>query len=214
MDSGRDLTLVEAAYLASACLVQESSKPKVARSRENILLDAALHFDPDKGSVSVRAVRVAVDEGIIKTWARDGVVVDENAVVYVAIVKLLTEVGELTPHAKNLLYEGIRRMAATVTLAPRLNFDSGAFAEECKLLLGLYRKRLTEWVVEDPELMGGLPCIRGTRIPVYTVLGRIEEGESFEEIAKDFSHVSRGALEAALVYARTHPRRGRPRRYR
>lgn len=29
----------------------------------------------------------------------------------------------------------------------------------------------------DPEVMGGVPCIRGTRIPVVTILGLVQSGE-------------------------------------
>ncbi|MBI2372376.1 MAG: DUF433 domain-containing protein [Deltaproteobacteria bacterium] len=56
------------------------------------------------------------------------------------------------------------------------------------------------------------PCVRGARVPVYTILGRLEEGEPFDEIVADY--VPRAALEAAVAYARTHPRRGRPKQFR
>lgn len=62
------------------------------------------------------------------------------------------------------------------------------------------------YVTLDLEIMGGLPVISGTRIPVHSILGRIDEGETLDEIAADFDHVSREALDAALAYARAHPR--------
>lgn len=37
--------------------------------------------------------------------------------------------------------------------------------------------------------MGGLPCIRGLRIPVSTVLGQLAAGRAHEEILADFAHL-------------------------
>jgi len=38
----------------------------------------------------------------------------------------------------------------------------------------------------NPEICGGKPCIRGTRIPVYMILELLEQGYSFEKITTDF----------------------------
>ena len=37
-------------------------------------------------------------------------------------------------------------------------------------------------ITVKPDQMGGVPCIRGLRIPVATVIGMIAEGMSQEEI--------------------------------
>lgn len=65
-------------------------------------------------------------------------------------------------------------------------------------------------IVTDEKIMGGTPVIRGTRMTVYSVLGRIEHGETIEDILADNPDLSREALEAAVTYARTHPLMGRP----
>ena len=38
----------------------------------------------------------------------------------------------------------------------------------------------------DPEKMGGVPCIRGLRIPVATVVAMLAERMTYEEILDDY----------------------------
>jgi uncharacterized protein (DUF433 family) len=45
---------------------------------------------------------------------------------------------------------------------------------------------------------------------VYSVLGRIEHGETIGDVLADNPDVKREAIEAAITYARTHPLMGRP----
>ena len=50
-------------------------------------------------------------------------------------------------------------------------------------------------------------CIRDR---VYSVLGRVDHGDTVEELLEDNPDLSREAIEAALTYARSHPFIGRP----
>lgn len=68
------------------------------------------------------------------------------------------------------------------------------------------------FVTTDPEVRAGEPVIRGTRIPVHMVGDLAEQGASREELLEDYPALTPGALDAALLYARMYPRRGRPRR--
>jgi uncharacterized protein (DUF433 family) len=45
---------------------------------------------------------------------------------------------------------------------------------------------------------------------VYSVLDRVEHGDTVEDILSDNPHLSHDAIEAAITYARTHPFIGRP----
>jgi uncharacterized protein (DUF433 family) len=58
----------------------------------------------------------------------------------------------------------------------------------------------------NPDIMGGTPVIRGTRVPVYTVLRFIERGRSIEQILDELPYLSREGIEAAVTYARAHLR--------
>jgi uncharacterized protein (DUF433 family) len=73
-----------------------------------------------------------------------------------------------------------------------------------------YRATCDTSIVIDETIKGGTPVIRGTRITVYSVLGRVEHGETIEDILKDNPDLSREAIEIAITYARTHPLTERP----
>jgi len=45
---------------------------------------------------------------------------------------------------------------------------------------------------------------------VYSVLGRIDHGDTVADILADNPDLSRKAIEAAIIYARAHPLMGRP----
>ncbi|MST34511.1 DUF433 domain-containing protein [Acidimicrobiaceae bacterium USS-CC1] len=49
--------------------------------------------------------------------------------------------------------------------------------------------------------MGGVPCIRGTRIPVATVVGMVAEGMTTAEILQEFPQLSDADIVEALRYA-------------
>ncbi len=52
----------------------------------------------------------------------------------------------------------------------------------------------------DPELMGGTPVFRGTRVPIQTLIDHIEGGDSIEVFLDDFPTVSR---EQAIAFLKT-----------
>lgn len=49
--------------------------------------------------------------------------------------------------------------------------------------------------------MSGVPCIRGLRIPVATVVGMVADGMSEEEILKAFPDLEKEDIREALQYA-------------
>ena len=53
----------------------------------------------------------------------------------------------------------------------------------------------------DHTIMGGVPCVRGTRIPVATVVGMIAEGMTFDEIISDFPQLAVDDIQDSLRFA-------------
>ncbi len=49
--------------------------------------------------------------------------------------------------------------------------------------------------------MGGVPCIRGMRIPVATVIGMVADGMTEPEILRDFPDLELEDIREALRYA-------------
>ena len=58
-------------------------------------------------------------------------------------------------------------------------------------------------IVSNPNILGGKPCVKGTRIPVYMVLELVEAGVSFDEICtKFYPQLSMADIKACIAYAR------------
>lgn len=58
-----------------------------------------------------------------------------------------------------------------------------------------------ERITIDPAKMGGVPCIRGLRIPVATVVDMVAAGMTSDEILADFPDLEREDIAEALRYA-------------
>jgi uncharacterized protein (DUF433 family) len=58
-----------------------------------------------------------------------------------------------------------------------------------------------ERITVNPAQMGGVPCIRGLRIPVATVVGMVADGMSEAEILGAYPDLARDDIREALRYA-------------
>jgi uncharacterized protein (DUF433 family) len=58
-----------------------------------------------------------------------------------------------------------------------------------------------ERINADQKTMAGVPCIRGTRIPVATVVGMIAEGMTSVEIIADFPQLTPDDIRQVLLFA-------------
>ena len=67
-------------------------------------------------------------------------------------------------------------------------------------------KKFTRITV-DPNQMGGLPCIRGLRIPVATIIEMVGHGISETRILEAYPDLEREDIREALQYAATVARR-------
>jgi uncharacterized protein (DUF433 family) len=56
-------------------------------------------------------------------------------------------------------------------------------------------------IVTDPAQMGGVPCIRGLRIPVATVVDMIADGMGEAEILNAYPDLTSADISEALHYA-------------
>ena len=58
-------------------------------------------------------------------------------------------------------------------------------------------------IIKDPEILGGTPVFRGTRVPFQTLLDYLEGGETLDEFLDDFPTVTRETAIAALELAKS-----------
>ena len=53
-------------------------------------------------------------------------------------------------------------------------------------------------IVKDPQILGGEPVFRNTRVPVQALIDYLEGGESLDEFLLDFPTVTRDAAITSL----------------
>ncbi|HKV82106.1 MAG TPA: DUF433 domain-containing protein [Candidatus Sulfotelmatobacter sp.] len=58
-------------------------------------------------------------------------------------------------------------------------------------------------IIRDPEVLGGTPVFRGTRVPFQALLDYLEGGQTLSEFLDDFPTVTRDAAVSALEHAKS-----------
>jgi uncharacterized protein (DUF433 family) len=58
-------------------------------------------------------------------------------------------------------------------------------------------------VIRDPQILGGTPVFRGTRVPFQALLDYLEGGQTLDEFLDDFPTVTRDAAVSALELAKS-----------
>jgi uncharacterized protein (DUF433 family) len=165
-------------------------------------------------------VEKAIEERVlpVRTPKRRGAngrrLLPTHAVAFATVVSKLDL--KLTGAHKRRLYGKLAALKpaqlrnARIELAPAVEIDVGRLVGDVLDRAERYRAARDASIQIDEEVMGGTPVIRGTRMTVYSILGRIEHGETVADILADNRDLKREAVEAAITYARTHPLVGRP----
>jgi uncharacterized protein (DUF433 family) len=60
---------------------------------------------------------------------------------------------------------------------------------------------LRDFIVTDPEILGGEPVFRGTRVPVVSLFEHLESDCPLDEFLENFPSVSRAAAVAVIMGA-------------
>jgi uncharacterized protein (DUF433 family) len=56
-------------------------------------------------------------------------------------------------------------------------------------------------IISHPDLRGGEPCIKGTRIPVSMIVANVEQGLTRQDIIREYPQLRDEDITAALMYA-------------
>lgn len=56
-------------------------------------------------------------------------------------------------------------------------------------------------IASNIEILGGKPCIKGTRISVQVILEWLGSGASIDDICNKYQHLSTEAVQQAISYA-------------
>lgn len=58
-----------------------------------------------------------------------------------------------------------------------------------------------EYITTDPEILGGKPIVRGTRLAVDFLLGLFAAGWSADQVLTSYPQISQDSLRAVFAYA-------------
>jgi len=72
-------------------------------------------------------------------------------------------------------------------------------------------RRARQLVISDPEIMGGEPVFRGTRIPVHLIATLLGQGSAEAELLEGYPRLTGEMVRLSPIYAAAYPLRGRPR---
>jgi uncharacterized protein (DUF433 family) len=56
-------------------------------------------------------------------------------------------------------------------------------------------------ITQQPDVMGGKPCVRGMRVTVGMIVGQIGAGHGIDELMADYPYLEREDILQALRYA-------------
>lgn len=60
---------------------------------------------------------------------------------------------------------------------------------------------MTDRIIIDPKILAGKPIIKGTRISVEFVLDLLASGMTSDQILREYPHLRKEDIRAALEYA-------------
>jgi uncharacterized protein (DUF433 family) len=180
-------------------------------SRANLLTRReAAHI----AGLSVRALDKAVEEQIVRPSRRAGQAL--LPVEDVAVVALLREIPISLPVAtKQRIRSWLRALDPAMVgsefeLSAALRVSYTQSVADVVDRLNEYVRLRETYIARDPDVMGGEPVIRGSRVPVRSLARQIELGEDPDVLREDYPHIPAEASEAAALWAAANPRRGRP----
>lgn len=168
--------------------------------------------------VPVRSVNKAVEDKIVVRIKRKGsnrFALPLHAVPYMAVVDRLGI--PLTLEKKRKLIKTfkdrrIMEMTSTpVEIAPSVSVDVARLVgPDLGKKAEAYALTKERSIERNPDILGGTPVIKGTRLSVYALLGRVDDGDTVEAILEDYPDLDGDVVETAIMFARTHPMVGRP----
>ena len=55
-----------------------------------------------------------------------------------------------------------------------------------------------KYITSDPDILGGTPVIKGTRVPIGRILFLLKDGYTLEAIHEDYPHIDIPTLSSAI----------------
>jgi uncharacterized protein (DUF433 family) len=168
------------------------------------------------------AVEKAIEEGIIeirqgpapKGSSRRRRLLPSRSVYYVAFLRKCDL--HFSREHKRRLWDCLTKTrpdhlrTARWQISPGVHITPGELLGPIHARIHRYARARDRWIEINRDIKGGTPVIRGTRVSVYSVAGRVRHGDTIKDILDDNPDLVPDAIEAALTYARANPLVGRP----
>jgi uncharacterized protein (DUF433 family) len=176
-------------------------------------------FTPAEAAVlsrrTAKAVNNAIDKRTVEPHSTSGGgqrvrLLDRSAIVYLWLEGRLAR--DTTPEFRRRLFAAIASAPARRIIsigALRLDLSEPRREVDQRLKDLRQAKRI---VVSDPEVLGGTPVFRRTRIPVHHIADLLRQGDTPEALQKSYPRLTDEMIRLAPIYAAAHPARGRPRK--
>ena len=58
-----------------------------------------------------------------------------------------------------------------------------------------------QFIESSPEILGGKPCVKGTRVSVEIILEWLASGASVDDITTKYPHIPKEGIKEAILYA-------------
>ncbi|MGA2128184.1 MAG: DUF433 domain-containing protein [Xanthobacteraceae bacterium] len=168
------------------------------------------------------AIEKAIEDGIVEVrkapapmaGARPRRLLSAEGIYYVAFLKLC-DLHFSKAHRQRLWSwfketPPERLLTARWHLSPGIDIRPGELLAAVRDRVTWYARARDRWIEQNPGIKGGTPVVKGTRVSVYSIRGRIDHGDTVEDVLEDNPDLPRDAIEAALAYARANPLIGRP----
>ena len=173
-------------------------------------------FTPTEAAVltglPLKAVNNAIDKKTISAVAGEegGRLLDARALVSLALERRLAD--RVAPELRRQVFDALASSPRnTVSLEGGLvTIDLREPRREVAATLRDLR-RARRLVVSDPEIMGGEPVFRCTRVPVHMIAGLVAQGSTQADLLASYPRLTAEMIRLAPVYAAAYPLRGRPR---
>jgi uncharacterized protein (DUF433 family) len=174
-------------------------------------------FTPTEAAVltglSLKAVNNAIDKKTISAVPGEegGRLLDARALMSLSIERRLSD-RIATPELRRRVFD-----ALSDTPRNEISLEGGLIKidlrEPRRELAASMRdlRRARRLVVSDPEILGGDPVLRGTRVPVHLIAELVAQGSKLAELIEGYPRLTADMIRLAPVYAAAYPLRG-PRR--
>lgn len=162
----------------------------------------------------LKAIQKAIDSRAVPVQIRRTNGVRKRYLNGTALVCLRLEANglkQLPASLRQRIYRGIvkKPRQGKIQFSGVMWIDLAVVRREVALSLQKLRK-VEEMVVSDPEILGGTPVFRSTRVPVHAIAEMLDSGTSVADILSGYPSINEEKIRLAPLFAKAHPRRGRP----